>query len=163
MLYSTMQDVPLTLTSILCHGANIHGDRVVITATDDGYRQVNYQEFGARVAQFANGLRSLGVRPSDRVATFMWNNQEHLEAYFAIPCMGAVLHTLNIRLSDDQIEFIAYDAEDTVVIVDMSLPSSWQGAAADGDDAHGGCSRRRRHLGAGNGRQRRGPLRRAAG
>ena len=116
-----MQDVPLTLTSILRHGANIHGDRVVITATEDGYRQVEYRGLGARVAQLANALRGLGVRPSDRVATFMWNNQEHLEAYFAIPCMGAVLHTLNIRLSDEQIEFIAYDAEDTVVLVDMSL------------------------------------------
>ena len=57
----------------------------------------------------------------DRVATFMWNNQEHLEAYFAAPCMGAVLHTLNIRLAGEQIAFIANQAEDRVVLVDMSL------------------------------------------
>ena len=75
------------------------------------------------MAQLAHGLRRLGVRPGERVATFLWNTQEHLEAYFAIPCMGAVLHTLNIRLSDDEIEFIVYDAEDRVVIVDMSLAS----------------------------------------
>ena len=121
MLYSTMQDVPLTLTSILRYGTEIHGDRVVITATDDGFRQIDYREFGTRVAQLAHGLHRLGVRAGDRVGTFMWNTQEHLEAYFAIPCMGAVLHPLNIRLSDEQIEFIVYDAEDCVVIVDMSL------------------------------------------
>ena len=121
MLYSTMQDVPLTLTSILRYGTEIHGDRLVITATDDGFRQIDYREFGTRVAQLAHGLHRLGVRAGDRVATFMWNTQEHLEAYFAIPCMGAVLHPLNIRLSDEQIEFIAHDAEDCVVIVDMSL------------------------------------------
>jgi fatty-acyl-CoA synthase len=116
-----MQDVPLTLTSILRYGIAIHGGRLVTTATDDGFRQIDFREFGRRVAQLAHALHRLGVRPADRVATFMWNTQEHLEAYFAVPCMGAVLHTLNVRLSDNQIEFIVYDAEDLVVIVDMSL------------------------------------------
>ncbi|HEX2286667.1 MAG TPA: long-chain fatty acid--CoA ligase, partial [Mycobacterium sp.] len=74
-----------------------------------------------RVAQLANGLRELGVTDGQRVATFMWNNQEHLETYFAVPCMGAVLHTLNIRLAGEQIAFIANQAEDSVVLVDMSL------------------------------------------
>ena len=120
-MYSTMQDVSLTLTSILRYGTAIHGRRLVTTATDDGFRQINFCEFGSRVAQLAHALDRLEVRPADRIATFMWNTQEHLEAYFAVPCMGAVLHTLNIRLSDDQIEFIVYDAEDRVVIVDMSL------------------------------------------
>ena len=73
------------------------------------------------MAQLAHGLRQLGVTDGDRVATFMWNNQEHLEAYFAAPCMGAVLHTLNIRLSGEQIAFIANQAEDRVVLVDMSV------------------------------------------
>ena len=66
-------------------------------------------------------MRDIGVAEGDRVATFMWNNQEHLETYFAAPCMGAVLHTLNIRLSGEQIAFIANQAEDRVVLVDMSL------------------------------------------
>ena len=117
----TIQDFPLTVTSILRYGTTIHADRIVSTATDDGYRETSFGELGARVAQLANGLRRLGVSGDERVATFMWNTQEHLEAYFAVPCMGAVLHTLNVRLSDEQIEFIAYDAEDQVVIVDMSL------------------------------------------
>ena len=92
-----------------------------MTATPDGYREISYGELGTRVAQLAHGLRQLGVTDGDRVATFMWNNQEHLEAYFAAPCMGAVLHTLNIRLSGEQIAFIANQAEDRVVLVDMSL------------------------------------------
>jgi fatty-acyl-CoA synthase len=118
---STIQDFPLTVTSILRYGTTIHADRVVATATDHGYRQCTFRELGLRAARLANGLRRLGVTGDQRVATFMWNTQEHLEAYFAVPCMGAVLHTLNVRLSDEQTEFIAYDAEDQVVIVDMSL------------------------------------------
>ncbi|KUI42049.1 long-chain fatty acid--CoA ligase [Mycobacterium sp. IS-1590] len=118
---STMQDFPLTLTTILRHGTGWHSSRKVITATPDGSREISYGELGTRVAQLANGLRALGVSEGQRVATFMWNNQEHLQAYFAAPCMGAVLHTLNIRLGGDQVAFIANQAEDSVVLVDMSL------------------------------------------
>ncbi|BBY42416.1 fatty acid--CoA ligase [Mycolicibacterium celeriflavum] len=118
---STMQDFPLTVTGILRHGTRWSSSRKVITATPGGHREISYGEFGTRVAQLAHGLRALGVTDGQRVATFMWNNQEHLEAYFAAPCMGAVLHTLNIRLADEQIAFIANQAEDSVVLVDMSL------------------------------------------
>src|SRR5246127_4864722 len=121
MVYSTMQDFPLTITSILRYGAAIYADRTVATATDSGFRESTFGDLGARASQLANGLRRLGVAGDDRVATFLWNTQEHLEAYFAVPCMGAVLHTLNIRLSDDQLAFIANDAEDRAVLVDMSL------------------------------------------
>jgi fatty-acyl-CoA synthase len=120
-MYGTMQDFPLTMTSILRYGASIHANRTVTTATDDGFRSITFGELEARAAQLANGLRRIGVTGDERVATFLWNTQEHLEAYFAVPCMGAVLHTLNIRLSDDQLAFIANDAEDRVVIADMSL------------------------------------------
>ena len=120
-MLSTMQDFPLTVTGILRHGTGWNSGRKVITATPDGYRDISFGELGTRVAQLAHGLRQLGVSDGDRVATFMWNNQEHLEAYFAAPCMGAVLHTLNIRLAGEQIAFIANQAEDRVVLVDMSL------------------------------------------
>ncbi len=120
---STMQDFPLTLTGILRHGTTWHSGRKIITKTPDGYREICFGELGSRAAQLANGLRELGVAGGDRVATFMWNNQEHVEAYFAVPCMGAVLHTLNIRLDGEQIAFIANQAEDSVVLVDMSLAS----------------------------------------
>src|ERR1700687_1998498 len=120
-MHSTMQDFPLTLTGILRHGTGRNSTRRVTTATPNGYREISYGELGTRVAQLAHGLRQLGVADGDRVATFMWNNQEHLEASFAAPCMGAVLHTLNIRLAGEQIAFIANQAEDRVVLVDMSL------------------------------------------
>jgi fatty-acyl-CoA synthase len=116
-----MQDFPLTVTGILRHGTKWHGDRKVVTATDDGYREADYRTVGERVARLAHGLRSLGITGDERVATFMWNNQEHLEAYLAIPCMGAVLHTLNIRLQAEQLAFIAEQAEDRVVVADLSL------------------------------------------
>jgi fatty-acyl-CoA synthase len=118
---STMQDFPLTVTGILRHGTTWSSSRKVITKTPDGYREISFGELGARVAQLAHGLRDIGVEGGDRVATFMWNNQEHLETYFAAPCMGAVLHTLNIRLAAEQIAFIANQAQDRVVLVDTSL------------------------------------------
>jgi fatty-acyl-CoA synthase len=118
---STMQDFPLTVTGILRHGTTWSSSRKVITKTPDGYREICFGELGTRVAQLAHGLRAVGVGDGDRVATFMWNNQEHLETYFAAPCMGAVLHTLNIRLAAEQIAFIANQAQDRVVLVDMSL------------------------------------------
>ena len=97
-----MQDFPLTVTGILRHGTAWSSSRKVITKTPDGYREICFGELGTRVAQLAHGLRDIGVDDGDRVGTFMWNNQEHLETYFAAPCMGAVLHTLNIRLSPNR-------------------------------------------------------------
>lgn len=120
-MYSTMQNFPLTITGILRHATGIHGARRVTTATGSGYRSCSYAELGQQAAQLANALRRLGVTGDQRVATFMWNNQEHLASYLAIPAMGAVLHTLNIRLFADQIVYVANEAEDQVVLVDLSL------------------------------------------
>src|SRR5215472_11514636 len=113
---STMQDFPLTIAAIMRHGCGIHGARTVTTATGDGYRQITYRELGQQAAQLANGLRRLGVTGDQRVATFMWNNAEHLAAYLAVPSMGAVLHTLNLRLFPEQLIYIATHAQDRVVI-----------------------------------------------
>jgi len=120
-MYSTMQDFPLTITAILRHASRVHGARKVTTATDDGYRDCTYAELGQQAAQLANALRGIGVTGDQRVATFMWNNAEHLAAYLAVPAMGAVLHTLNIRLFPEQIGYVANEAEDQVVLVDVSL------------------------------------------
>ncbi|WP_344941601.1 long-chain fatty acid--CoA ligase [Actinomadura miaoliensis] len=116
-----MQDFPLTIASIMRHGTGVFGDTQVATWTGDGTRRITYGELGERVARLAGALRALGVDGDQRVATFMWNNAEHLEAYLAVPSMGAVLHTLNIRLFPDQLAYIADHAEDRVVIVDGSL------------------------------------------
>src|SRR6201995_1784469 len=118
---STMQDVPLTIGAITRHGTTVHRDSEVVTATEDGTRRITYGELGRRVARLAGALRGLGIQGDERVGTFMWNNAEHLEAYLAIPSMGAVLHTLNIRLAPAQVGYIANHAEDAVVIVDASL------------------------------------------
>ena len=118
---STMQDVPLTITTIMRYACELHGDRTVTTATGDGYRHTTYREIGEQAGRLANALRRLGIDGDQRVATFMWNNAEHLAAYLAIPSMGAVLHTLNIRLSPEQIAFIANEAEDQVIIANLSL------------------------------------------
>ncbi|QKW31156.1 long-chain fatty acid--CoA ligase [Streptomyces seoulensis] len=118
-----MQDVPLTVTRILVHGVQVHGRSQIITWTGEGEPQRrSFAEAGARAVQLANALRDeLGVRDDDRVATLMWNNAEHVEAYFAVPAMGAVLHTLNLRLAAEQLAWIVNHAADRVIIVNGSL------------------------------------------
>jgi fatty-acyl-CoA synthase len=119
---STMMDFPLTVPAILRYGTRLFGDKEVVTcAGDEPARRRSYAAVGERAARLANALRSLGVDGDKRVATFMWNNAEHLEAYLAIPSMGAVLHTLNLRLSADQVGYIATHAGDYAVIADASL------------------------------------------
>jgi fatty-acyl-CoA synthase len=118
---STIMDVPLTVTRIMQYGTTVFGDREVVTYGSDEIRRQSYAETGGRAAKLANALRSLGVDADQRVATLMWNNAEHLEAYLALPSMGAVLHTLNLRLEPETIGYIATHAGDEVVIVDPSL------------------------------------------
>ena len=120
-MLSTMQDVPLSLAQLLRHGATAHRASEVTTWTDATPRRASYAHIGERANRLAGALSTLGVKTGDRVATFMWNNNEHLEAYLAVPAMGAVLHTLNIRLFPDQLVFVANHAEDRVVIVDSVL------------------------------------------
>ncbi|MEU3296176.1 long-chain fatty acid--CoA ligase [Streptomyces longwoodensis] len=118
-----MQDVPLLISRILTHGSTVHGTSQVTTWTDEGGPQRRtYAEIGSRAAQLAHALREdLGVRDDDRVATLMWNNAEHVEAYFAIPSMGAVLHTLNLRLPAEQLVWIVQHAADRVIVANGSL------------------------------------------
>jgi fatty-acyl-CoA synthase len=118
---STMMDIPLTIASIMRYGTSVFGDREVATFTGDGMRRRSYAEVGSRAARLANALRGLGVDADQRVGTFMWNNTEHLEAYLAVPSMGAVMHTLNIRLDPAEIGYVATHADDYAVIVDSSL------------------------------------------
>ncbi|MEU3395655.1 long-chain fatty acid--CoA ligase [Streptomyces filamentosus] len=122
-MYSTMQDVQLTLSRILEHGRRVHGGSTVTTWTGEPEPQRRtFAEIGDRAAQLAGALRDeLGVRPGEPVATLMWNNAEHVEAYFALPSMGAVLHTLNLRLPPEQLVFIVGHAADRVVLVNGSL------------------------------------------
>ncbi|MEV4760555.1 fatty acid--CoA ligase [Micromonospora sp. NPDC049559] len=115
-------DFPLLISRILEHASTVHATAEVATWTGSGSRRMTYAEVGAAAARLAHALRDeLGVTGDQRVATFMWNNNEHLVAYFAVPSMGAVLHTLNLRLHSDQVAYIANHAGDRVVLVDSTL------------------------------------------
>ncbi len=120
-MLSTMQDRPLTLAALLAHGATVYGDSRVFTWTGAAVREATFRTVAARARRLAAALARLGVAPGDRVATFCWNGQEHLEAYLAVPAMGAVLHTLNIRLFPEQLAYIATHAADRVLLVDDVL------------------------------------------
>lgn len=120
-MLSTMQDGPLLVSGILRRGQAVYGDSRVVTVQPDGYRESTFAHVATRAEKLAAALRRLGVAGDDRVATFAWNDQEHLEAYLAVPSMGAVLHTLNIRLFPEQLAYVVNHAEDKVVIVDASI------------------------------------------
>jgi fatty-acyl-CoA synthase len=128
---STMQDVPLTVTHLLRHGQRVHGSSQVLTFEGDGVRSRTFAQVGERAERLAAALARLGIAPRDRVATFMWNTDEHLEAYFAIPAMGAVVHTLNLRLFPDQLVHIVNQAEDRVILVHSTVLPLLARVAAD--------------------------------
>ncbi len=122
-MLSTMQDAPLLVSGILRHGQQVYGDSSVVTITGPNGEadQATFAEVAERSERLASALTELGIGDSDRVGTFLWNNQTHLEAYLGIPAMGAVLHTLNIRLFPEQLAYVANHAEDKAIIVDASL------------------------------------------
>jgi fatty-acyl-CoA synthase len=123
MLEGLMQnDFPLTLAHIQRRMQTCHPDAEVATLTEPGVvARASFADVCERIDRLARALQRLGVQSGDRVATFAWNNQRHFELYFAIPCVGAVLHTLNIRLFAEQLTYIVNHAEDKVIFVDDSL------------------------------------------
>ncbi len=120
-ILTTMQDFPLTITHLLRHGQTVYGRSEVISFDGEQTSSRSFAEVAVRMERLAAGLAHLGVRPGERVATLMWNSPEHLEAYFAVPCMGAVLHTLNLRLAPAELARIMAEAGDKVVLVHASL------------------------------------------
>jgi fatty-acyl-CoA synthase len=124
MLDGLMQDdFPLTLHHPLHRMRSVHPSAEVVTLTDAGTVRATYGEVAERVDRLARALERLGVQQGERVGTFAWNNQRHLELYMAVPCVGAVLHTLNIRLFAEQLTYIVNHAEDGVIFVDDSVVS----------------------------------------
>ena len=114
-------DHPLTLQHVLWRMRTMNADRQVVTKTEEGADRISFGELAKRVDRLAHALTALGVGPGDRVATFSWNTQQHLELYLAVPCLGAVLHTLNIRLFPEQLTYIANHAQDRFLFADGSL------------------------------------------
>ncbi|MGE0622963.1 MAG: long-chain fatty acid--CoA ligase [Pseudomonadales bacterium] len=118
-----MQHTPLLMSNILDRGAKVAPDEEIVTATESGVRRQTYRETRDRAHQLAHALKDAGIGIGDRVGTFMWNGSRHLEAYHACAGMGAVLHTLNIRLSDTDLEYIIGHAQDRIIIADAdTLP-----------------------------------------
>jgi len=116
-----MQDVPLTIVHFFERTEKLFPNKGVVTATGTGRERVTYGEWAERARRLGGVLNDLGISGDGRVATFAWNTARHLELYFAAPCSGRVLHTLNIRLFPEQLVYIANHAEDEVVFVDRSL------------------------------------------
>jgi fatty-acyl-CoA synthase len=117
-----MMDYQLTLPTILRRAESLFGEKEIISRLPNkNIHRYTYRDFATRTKKLAVALTQLGIRPGDRVATLCWNHAQHLEAYFAIPCIGAVAHTLNLRLSPDDLAYIVNHAEDRIIIVDHVL------------------------------------------
>jgi fatty-acyl-CoA synthase len=116
-----MQDYELSLQHVLWRVERLHQKKEVVTKREQGVHRMTNGEMVPRVNRLAGALKRLGIKPGDRVATLAYNNHRHLELYYAVPCMGAVLHTLNLRLFPQHLEFIVNDAEDKVLFVDEPL------------------------------------------
>lgn len=115
------KDSPLLLSKLLDRGATVAPNEEVVMATAHGLQRQSFLETRNRAHQLAFALADAGIEQGDRVATFMWNGTQHLEAYHAIACMGAVLHTLNIRLPMVDLEYIITHAEDKIILIDADL------------------------------------------
>jgi fatty-acyl-CoA synthase len=118
-----MMDRPLLVKQIVERAEAVFGHREVVARTQDGVERSTYGRIVQRARRLASALAGLGVGPGDRVASFAWNSLRHLELYLAVPSMGAVLHTLNIRLHEQDLRYIVEHASDRVIFLDASLAS----------------------------------------
>lgn len=121
-MHGLMMDGPLLITEIMRFAERNFGDREIVSVTFDNPRhRTTWAEIFRRARKLANALQAAGVKPGDRVGTIAWNDYRHLELYYAVSCMGAVLHTLNPRLFPEQLEFIVNHAEDKLLFIDPTL------------------------------------------
>jgi fatty-acyl-CoA synthase len=127
MLEGLTQDYQLTLPYVLRRAEQLYGYREIVTRRPDKtFHRHTFADFVARSKRLAVALKGLGLEPGDRVGTLGWNTYQHLEAYFGVPSSGAVLHTLNPRLHEDDLSYIANHAEDRVMLVDETLVEVFQ-------------------------------------
>ncbi|UII56864.1 long-chain fatty acid--CoA ligase [Cytobacillus spongiae] len=116
-----MMQTPLTMTQMIKRAEKLYPKKGVVSRTESGIHRLTYKEIGERTRKLADQLQKLGVKRGDKVGTLAWNHHRHLEAYFAIPCSGAVLHTINFRLAPQHITYIINHAEDQVLILDSDI------------------------------------------
>ena len=118
-----MMDVPLTITSIISHAEQVHGQQEIVSVTRDNPRhRYTYRDAFKRARQLANGINQWGLTQGDRIATLAWNDYRHLESYYAAACSGYVCHTINPRLFPEQIVYIINHADDQYIFLD---PDFW--------------------------------------
>lgn len=118
----TMMGTPLVLTDFVKRAERYFPEKLIISRTAENMiHRINYREFGRRTRRLAEALTKLGMKKGTKVGSFAWNHHRHLEAYFAVPCAGAVLHMINIRLSPEHIVYIINHAEDEILLVDGDL------------------------------------------
>jgi len=121
-MHGQMMDSPLLITEIMRFADRNFPDGEVVSITLDNPRhRTTYREVFRRARKLANALRAAGIKPGDRIATIAWNDYRHLELYYAVSCMGAVLHTINPRLFPEQLEYIINHAEDRLIFIDPTL------------------------------------------
>lgn len=116
-----MQDYPLTLTHLFDRAERLFPDKEIVTALPTGRSRVSYGEWADRTRRLGGVLDTLGISADGRVGTFCWNTSRHLELYFAAPCSGRVVHTLNLRLFPEQVTYIVNHAADEVIFVDKTV------------------------------------------
>ncbi|RDH79013.1 fatty acid--CoA ligase [Mycolicibacterium moriokaense] len=132
-----MDGYQLTLATIVERAERFHADQEIVSRRPSGaVSRMTFGDIARRARRLAGALSALGVREGDRVATLLWNQSEHLELYFAVPAMGAVIHTLNPRLVPDELAFIVDDADDGVIVVDESLLAVFETFRAEHDFSH---------------------------
>ncbi|EKN70239.1 AMP-dependent synthetase and ligase [Neobacillus bataviensis LMG 21833] len=126
-----MMQTPLTMTQMIERAEKYFPKKQVVSRTASGIHRFTYKQVAERTRRLANSLSKLGVTKGEKVGTLAWNHHRHLEAYFAVPCMGAVLHTINIRLSPQHISYIINHAEDKVLLVDSDILPLLESCAAE--------------------------------
>jgi fatty-acyl-CoA synthase len=129
---ATMMDYQLTLDKALSNAALVHGEQEILSCRPDGsVDRYTFRDMASRARRLAMALLDAGLKPGDRVASLMWNNSAHLEAYFGVPMAGGILHTVNVRFRAQEISYVLNDARSRFLIVDDNLLPLWRDAAAD--------------------------------
>src|SRR5512134_2416771 len=121
-MHGLMMERPLLITEIMRFADRNHPDLEIVSVTMDTPRhRCTWRDVFRRTRQLANALTAAGVKPGDRVASLAWNDHRHLELYYAVSCMGAVMHTVNPRLFPEQLEYIINHAADRLLFIDVTL------------------------------------------
>lgn len=116
-----MMNVPLTISSMMERAEKLFSKKEIVSRTHDTITTLTYKQLGERTRRLSSALKKLGIKEGERVGTLAWNHHRHVEAYFAIPGIASVLHTINIRLSPQHISYIIQHAEDRILLIDEDL------------------------------------------